>query len=140
MNFCNCLNIEFERIILEFKGALKRQYNSSEPNVYLKINIQYTLTIRRSSEMIKDGFVYIVTLIFIASILVCLPSIFKGKTTKRIFDFAPSIVLIYLGLMILCMVKLWDLESTAATCSIGLGFAIMHSLIGEGVWKSLGAL
>ena len=134
--------------------------------------------------MIKDGFVYIAALIFIAAILVCLPSMFKGRTAKRIFSFAPPIVLIYLGLMVLCTVKLWDLESTAetysalknpilyamlfimllrcdlkkivklgpkmligffaATFSIGLGFvvsyAVLHSLLGEGAWKSLGAL
>ena len=62
--------------------------------------------------MIKDGFMYIAALIFIAAILICLPRIFKGKTAQNIFKFAPPIVLIYLGLMILCTVKLWDLEAT----------------------------
>ena len=62
--------------------------------------------------MIKDGFLYIAALIFIAAILICLPRIFKGKTAQNIFKFAPPIVLIYLGLMILCTVKLWDLEAT----------------------------
>lgn len=134
--------------------------------------------------MIKDGFMYIAALVFIAAILVNLPKIFKGKTAERIFRFAPPIVLIYLGLMVLCTVKLWDLESTSeaygalknpllyamlfimllrcdlkkiiklgpkmligffsATLSIGLGFvvsyAIMHGALGEGAWKSLGAL
>lgn len=134
--------------------------------------------------MIKDGFVYIATLVFIASILVYLPKIFKGKTASNIFKFAPPIVLIYLGLMILCTVRLWDLEATtdaynsmknpilyamlflmllrcdlkkiirlgpkmligffAATVSIGIGFvasyAIVHSVLGEGAWKALGAL
>ena len=62
--------------------------------------------------MIKDGFMYIAALLFIASVLVYLPKIFKGKTAQKIFQFAPPIVLIYLGLMLFCTVKLWDLEST----------------------------
>lgn len=134
--------------------------------------------------MIKDGFMYIAALLFIASVLVFLPKIFKGKTAQKIFKFAPPIVLIYLGLMLFCTVKLWDLEATgdaynalknpilyamlfvmllrcdlkkilrlgpkmligffSATVSIGLGFvvayAIMHNILGEGAWKSLGAL
>lgn len=63
--------------------------------------------------MIENGFMYIATLIFIAALLVCLPQIFKGKKAKRFFDFAPPIVLIYLGLMLFCTVKLWDLEATS---------------------------
>ncbi len=62
--------------------------------------------------MIKDGFVYIAALIFIAAILVCLPKIIKGKAAGTFFKFAPPIVLIYLGLMILCTFRLWDLDST----------------------------
>ena len=61
--------------------------------------------------MITDGF--IAALIFIAALLVCLPKIFKGKIPQKIFKFAPPIVLIYLGLMLLCTVKLWNLETTA---------------------------
>ena len=134
--------------------------------------------------MIKDGFLYIATLVFSAAALICLPLIFKGRVAKKIFCFAPPIVLIYLGLMLLCTFRLWDLEATAtaysslknpllyamlfimllrcdlkkiiklgpkmligfftATFSIGLGFfvsyAIMHGLLGDGAWKSLGAL
>ena len=62
--------------------------------------------------MIKDGFMYIAALLFIASLLVYLPKIFKGKTAQKIFQFAPPIVLIYLGLMLFCTVKLWDLDAT----------------------------
>lgn len=62
--------------------------------------------------MIKDGFLYIAALVFIAALLICLPKIFKGKVAQNIFKFAPPIVLIYLGLMILCTVRLWDLEAT----------------------------
>ena len=63
--------------------------------------------------MIKDGFMYIAALVFIAAVLVCLPKIFRGKTASNIFRFAPPVVLIYLGLMILCTVRLWDLDATA---------------------------
>lgn len=127
---------------------------------------------------------YIAVLVFIAAFLINLPKILKGKVAQNIFRFAPPIVLIYLGLMILCSVKLWDLDATAeaysalknpllyamlfimllrcdmkkiiklgpkmligffsAAISIGLGFvlayAIMHDALGEGAWKSLGAL
>ncbi len=67
--------------------------------------------------MIKDGFMYIAALIFIAALLVNLPKIFKGETAQKIFKFAPPVVLIYLGLMILCTAKLWDLPSTAEAYS-----------------------
>ncbi len=134
--------------------------------------------------MIKDGFLYIAALIFIAAILIFLPRLLKGKAAQAFFKFAPPIVLLYLGLMLLCTFRLWDLEATAeaysalknpllyamlflmllrcdlkkiiklgpkmligffsATVSIGLGFVIsygiMHSALGEGAWKALGAL
>lgn len=68
-------------------------------------------------RMIKDGFLYIAVLVFIASVLVYLPNLFKGKAASGIFKFAPPIVLIYLGLMVFCTVKLWDLETTSAAYS-----------------------
>lgn len=67
--------------------------------------------------MIQDGFCYMAALVFIAAILINLPKIFTGATAQKIFNFAPPIVLIYLGLMILCTVRLWDLEATADTYS-----------------------
>lgn len=67
--------------------------------------------------MIKDGFLYIAALIFIAAILIYLPKIFTGKKAQNIFKFAPPIVLIYLGLMVLCTLKLWDLEATESAYS-----------------------
>ncbi|MCI9198286.1 MAG: DUF819 domain-containing protein [Lachnospiraceae bacterium] len=65
--------------------------------------------------MIQEGFLYIAALVFIAAILINLPKIFTGETAQKIFNFAPPIVLIYLGLMILCTVRLWDLDATADT-------------------------
>lgn len=67
--------------------------------------------------MIKDGFLYIAVLIFTAALLINLPIIFKGRIAKNIFKFAPPVVLIYLGMMLLCTVKLWDLEATTEAYS-----------------------
>lgn len=55
--------------------------------------------------MIKDGFLYLAALIFAAAVLVNLPKIFNGKKAQVFFNFAPPIVLIYLGLMLLCTMK-----------------------------------
>ncbi len=63
--------------------------------------------------MIKNNFTYIAALIFICAVLVNLPNAFKSVTAKKIFKFAPPVVLIYLGLMVLCSLNLWDLESTS---------------------------
>lgn len=63
--------------------------------------------------MIKDGFIYVAALVFVAALLVSLPKIFRGNAANNFFRFAPPIVLIYIGLMLLCTLKLWDLESTA---------------------------
>lgn len=62
--------------------------------------------------MIQNGFLYFSTLVFLTAILVSLPQIFSGKTAKRIFRFAPPVVLIYLGMMSLCTVHFWNLDST----------------------------
>lgn len=67
--------------------------------------------------MIKDGFIYIAALIFIAAVLINLPKLFKGKVAQNFFKFAPPIVLIYLGMMLLCTFNLWDIETTAETYS-----------------------
>lgn len=67
--------------------------------------------------MIKDGFLYIAVLVFTAALLICLPKVFKGKVAQNIFKFAPPIVLIYFGLMLLCTFRLWDLEATSEAYS-----------------------
>ena len=67
--------------------------------------------------MIKDGFMYIAVLIFLAAILVNLPRIFKGRIAQNIFSFAPPVVLIYMGMMLLCTRKMCDLCETAEACS-----------------------
>ena len=65
--------------------------------------------------MIHDGFIYLGTLMLLAAILVNLPVYLKGKGAQTFFKFAPPIVLIYLGMMLLCTMKMWNLEDTAAT-------------------------
>lgn len=67
--------------------------------------------------MITNGFTYIAVLLFITGILVMLPKIFTGKIAQKFFNFAAPIVLMYLGFMVLCTLKVWDLESTASTYS-----------------------
>lgn len=67
--------------------------------------------------MITDGFLYIAVLVFVAALLVNLPKICKGKFAQKFFDFAPPIVLIYLVMMILCTINIWDLGETSATYS-----------------------
>lgn len=67
--------------------------------------------------MIQDGFVYIAALIFIAALLINLPRIFTGPKAKTFFNFAPPVVLIYLGMMVFCTLKVWDLEATAGAYS-----------------------
>lgn len=67
--------------------------------------------------MITNGFLYLAFIIFVSSVLICLPKIFKGKIAQNFFKFAPPVVLIYLGLMLLCTLKVWDLDATGATYS-----------------------
>ena len=65
--------------------------------------------------MIHDGFIYLGTLMLLAAILVNLPVYLKGKGAQKFFKSAPPIVLLYLGMMLLCTMKMWNLEDTAAT-------------------------
>lgn len=65
--------------------------------------------------MITNGFLYLAAIIFISAVLIYLPKIFKGKVADKIFKFAPPVVLIYLGLMLLCTLRVWDLEATSGT-------------------------
>ena len=64
--------------------------------------------------MIHDGFIYLATLMLLAAILVNLPVYLRGKGAQTFFKFAPPIVLIYLGMMLLCTMKVWDLKDTSA--------------------------
>lgn len=59
--------------------------------------------------MITNGFTYIAVLILFAGILLWL----QQTTRWKFFDYAPALVLLYLGSMILCTLGTWDLEATA---------------------------
>ena len=78
--------------------------------------------------MITDGFVYIAALIGIAALLIYLPKIWKGKAADMFFSFAPPVVLIYLIMMVLCTLKVWDLSATAPTYS-ALKNPILYAMV-----------
>lgn len=67
--------------------------------------------------MIKDGFVYFSILVLFMGIIVMLPKLCKGKGAQKFFGIIPPVVIIYVGFMLLCSVKLWDLESTSGLYS-----------------------
>ncbi len=67
--------------------------------------------------MIRDGFLYIAAIVFMAALAVSLPGIFKGKAARKFFGIVPPIVLIYLGLMLSCTFRLWDPDQTAGAYS-----------------------
>ena len=58
--------------------------------------------------MITDGFAYVALLLFLAGVLVTL----EKKTGWKFFKFIPAVVLLYLLAMLLCTLKVWDMEST----------------------------
>lgn len=78
--------------------------------------------------MIKDGFLYFSVLVLFAAILLSLPKILKGKFWDKFFTFAPPIVLLYLGGMLLCTLKVWDLDATSAAYS-SLKNDILYAMI-----------
>ena len=65
--------------------------------------------------MIKDGFGYFSILVLFMGIIVMLPKVCKGA--QKFFGIIPPVVIIYVGFMLLCSVKLWDLESTSGLYS-----------------------
>ena len=58
--------------------------------------------------MITDGFVYVALLIFLAAVLVTL----EKKTGWKLFQYIPAVVLLYLLAMLLCTLKVWDIDAT----------------------------
>lgn len=68
--------------------------------------------------MITDGFAYLAVLIFTAAVLVNLPVVLKSGAAQKFFRFVPPVVLIYLSMMALCTLKIWDMEATAETYTI----------------------
>ena len=68
--------------------------------------------------MITDGFAYLAVLIFTAAVLINLPVVLKSGAAQKFFRFVPPVVLIYLSMMALCTLKIWDMEATAETYTI----------------------
>ena len=58
--------------------------------------------------MITNGFTYVAVLLFTAAVLVTLE---QGRL-RPFFRYVPAVVLLYLGSMVLCSLKAWDLEAT----------------------------
>lgn len=64
--------------------------------------------------MITNGFTYIAFLLFWAAILVWL-----GKNMKtKFFTYVPPVVLLYLTAMVMCTMKVWDMEATKAAYGV----------------------
>lgn len=67
--------------------------------------------------MIQESFMYLALLMFLAAVLVSLPKLCKGPIAQKVFQFFSPITMIYLGLMLLCTLGVWDLKSTAPAYS-----------------------
>ncbi|MBO5550949.1 MAG: DUF819 family protein [Lachnospiraceae bacterium] len=78
--------------------------------------------------MITDGFMYVALLIFLAGVLVTL----EKKTGWKFFKLIPAVVLLYLTAMLLCTLKVWDMESTKPAYSAlknPLTYAMVFSML-----------
>ena len=61
--------------------------------------------------MITNGFTYVAVLMFMAAVLVTLDKSSTG-VMKKFFSYVPAVVLCYLIAMLLCTLKVWDMEAT----------------------------
>ena len=81
--------------------------------------------------MITNGFTYVAVLIFMAAVLVTLDKMAKGRW-KTFFKYVPAVVLCYLLAMLLCTLKVWDLEETKASYSAlknNLTYAMIFAML-----------
>lgn len=81
--------------------------------------------------MITNGFTYVAVLLFMAAVLVTLEKKTTGGLAK-FFKFVPAVVLCYLLAMLLCTVKLWDMESTKPAYSAlknSLTYAMIFTML-----------
>ncbi len=58
--------------------------------------------------MITNGFTYVAVLLFMAAVLVTL----EKKSNWKFFELIPAVVCVYLAAMLLCTLKVWDMDST----------------------------
>lgn len=81
--------------------------------------------------MITNGFTYIAVLIFMAAVLVSLEKNAKGGAAK-FFKFIPAVVLCYLIAMLLCTLKVWNMEETKPAYSAlknNLTYAMIFAML-----------
>lgn len=78
--------------------------------------------------MITDSFTYAAVLVFLAAVLVTL----EKKTGWKVFKYLPAVVLLYLISMLLCTLKVWDMESTKPaydTLKNSLTYAMVFTML-----------
>lgn len=83
------------------------------------------------NTMITNGFTYVAVLLFMAAVLVTLEKKTTGGLAK-FFKFVPAVVLCYLLAMLLCTVKLWDMDSTKPAYSAlknSLTYAMIFTML-----------
>lgn len=81
--------------------------------------------------MITNGFTYVAVLIFMAAVLVTLEKSAKGAAAK-FFKFIPAVVLCYLIAMLLCTLKVWNMEETKPAYSAlknNLTYAMIFAML-----------
>lgn len=78
--------------------------------------------------MITNGFTYVAVLLFTAAMLVTLE---QGRLLS-FFRYVPAVVLLYLGSMVLCTLKAWDLEATKPAYQVlknSLTYAMIFTML-----------
>ena len=78
--------------------------------------------------MITNGFTYVAVLLFTAAMLVTLE---QGRLLS-FFRRVPAVVLLYLGSMVLCTLKAWDLEATKPAYQVlknSLTYAMIFTML-----------
>lgn len=81
--------------------------------------------------MITNGFTYVAVLLFMAAVLVTLEKTSKGGLGK-FFKYVPAVVLCYLLAMVLCTLKVWDMDSTKPAYSAlknSLTYAMVFTML-----------
>ena len=81
--------------------------------------------------MITDGFTYVAVLLFMAAVLVTLSTHATGGLQK-FFKYVPAVVLCYLIAMLLCTLKVWDMDETKPAYSAlknNLTYAMIFAML-----------
>lgn len=81
--------------------------------------------------MITNGFTYMAVLLFMAAVLVTLEKTAKGGAAK-FFKYVPAVVLCYLIAMLLCTLKVWDMDATKPAYSAlknSLTYAMIFAML-----------